>query len=287
MPSVRELVQAVVDGLAVGTSYAILALAFTILWATVRTINLALLQVVAIGGLTAYAFAGAGAPIAFLAAAGASLVVGLITYYVAVETTIRKGLLYPIIASLGAGLLLQGGMSLIAGDDLRVMPALLPTGVAEVGGIFIGSTALTVAAITGGFVLTVAMLARFTSLGLAFRASAWEPELAVAYGVNVRRVRLLSAGAASVAAGLAGACAAVLAGSVSPYLGAAAGLNGLVAMLIGGAGNAVGAIIGGLLVGLLAALAAVFISSSMQGVVSLGMLFLIMVVKPAGLMRER
>jgi branched-subunit amino acid ABC-type transport system permease component len=287
MPSFTELAQALVDGLAVGSSYAILALAFTILWATVRTVNLALLQIVAVGGLVAYEFAGSGVVVAFTAAIVASLVLALASHLIAVQSTISKGLLYPIIASLGVGLLLQAAMTLTAGDDVRVMPDLLPTGVLEVGGVFIGWTPLIVFAITGGFLVAAGLIARFTTLGLSFRAAAWQPQLAMAYGVNVRWVRLISAGAAGVAAGLAGACAGILAGSVSPFTGAATGLNGLVGMLIGGAGNPVGAVLGGLLVGVLQALGAVFVSSSMQGVISLSLLFLIMILRPSGLMKER
>lgn len=287
MPSFSEITQALVDGLAVGSSYAILALAFTVLWATVRTVNLALLQVVAVGGLVAFALADAGVVVAFLGAMVVGLIFGLVTHVVAVQSTIKKGLLYPIIASLGVGLLIQGGMSLAAGDDVRVMPDLLPTGVIEVEGIFIGWTPLIVFLVTAAFVGVIAALARFTRLGLGFRASAWQPELAQAYGINVRGVRLFSAGAAGVAAGLAGACAGILAGSVSPYAGAATGLNGLVAMLIGGAGNPIGAVLGGLLVGVLQAFGGLFVSSSMQGVISLALLFLVMILRPSGLMKER
>ncbi len=287
MPSFSEVLQALVDGLAQGSSYAILALAFTVLWATVRTVNMALLQVVAVGGLVAFALADAGVVVAFLAAMVVGLGFGLVTHVVAVQSTIKKGLLYPIIASFGVGLLIQGGMSLTAGDDVKVMPDLLPEGVIEVSGIFIGWTPLIVFLITTGFVLLIAAIARFTKLGLGFRASAWQPELAQAYGINVRGVRLFSAGAAGVAAGLAGACAGILAGSVSPYAGALTGLNGLVAMLIGGAGNPVGAVLGGLLVGVLQAFGGLFVSSSMQGVISLALLFLVMILRPSGLMKER
>jgi branched-subunit amino acid ABC-type transport system permease component len=141
--------------------------------------------------------------------------------------------------------------------------------------------------------ITVLLLAaatlvmRYTRLGLAFRASSWSPEIAAAYGVNVGLVRFCSAAAAAALAGLAGVFAAVLAGSVSPFLGSAAGLKGIVAMLIGGAGNLPGAVIGGLSIGVIEALSGQVVSGSTSQVVSYAVLFLVMVARPSGLMKER
>lgn len=279
--------QALADGMAIGASYALLALAFTLLWATVRTVNLALLQTLAISALVCFAMARFGAPVAFAAAAVTGLGVGIATHLVAVQSTISKGQLYPIIASLGVGLLLQGGMSLTVGDNLRTMPTLLPSGLLRLQGVFISWASLIILLVTVICLFGIAALSRVTTLGLAFRASAWQPALAATYGVDVRRIRLISAGAAGALTGLSGAFTAVLGGSVSPTLGASAGLNGLVGMLIGGAGNPAGAVVGGLTVGGLQSLAGEFAPTSIKGIVSLALLFLILIVRPSGLMRER
>jgi branched-chain amino acid transport system permease protein len=127
MPSITQLLQSLSDGLATGASYAVLALAFTVLWATVRTVNMAILQLVTVGGVVAYYAAGAGAVVAFLAGIGAATGLGLITHYSAVRPTLKNGQIYPIIATLGVGLLITGGISLIFGEDLQTVPPLLPT----------------------------------------------------------------------------------------------------------------------------------------------------------------
>jgi branched-chain amino acid transport system permease protein len=287
VPGSREIAQAIFDGLSAGASYALLALAFSILWATVRTVNLALIQVVAIGAMAAYAAAPMRAVPALGAAALMGLVAGLLTHYIAIATTLRKGLLVPIIASLGVGLVLQSSMSLTIGDEVRRMPRLLPDGSLQLFGAFLGWGQLIVLAITAGALIVCAAVARLTSIGLSFRATAWRPQLASAYGVDTRRVRLISAAAAAAASGLAGGCIAILSGSASPVTGADAGLSGLVAMLIGGAGNPLGAVVGGLTVGLLDSLGGTIFSTSLQSVLSLGLLFIIMISRPSGLMKER
>jgi branched-chain amino acid transport system permease protein len=96
-------------------------------------------------------------------------------------------------------------------------------------------------------------------------------------------------GAALVAAlfiGLAGVFIGLMAGSVSPLMGAAAGLKGMVAMLIGGAGNLPGAVVGGLAVGVIESVSAQYVSSSFSGAAAFAVLFLVMVLKPSGLMKE-
>lgn len=287
MASGASLVQAVVDGITNGASYAILALAFSLLWATVRTVNMALLQCVTIGGFFAYEGASHGAVVAVVYGVLAATVAGLITHYVAVAPTLRKGQIYPIIASLGAGLLIQGALSWGFGDSLRSLPQVLPIDGSYVGSIFIGWNAVVVVCIVAFLLIVAAGTMRFTSVGLAFRAASWAPGLANAYGVNVPSVRLVSAAGAGALAGLAGVFVALLGGSVDPTLGASVGLTGIVAMLIGGAGNLVGAVFGGLAVGVIESLSGQFVSTSLSQAVSYAVLFLVMVVRPSGLMRER
>lgn len=287
MPNVGQLIQALMDGVANGSNYAIIALAFSLLWATMRTLNMALIQTVMVGGIFAYYGASHGILPAILFGVGAAAVVGTGTHYISVESTVKKGLIYPIIASLGLGALIQGVASLTFGDNLRPAPEVLPAGGVEVGPAFVGWDSIVTTSMVALLLIAVSCIMKWTSLGLAFRAASWSPDLAQAYGVNVSLVRFASASAAAIAAGFAGTFAVLTDGSVSPTLGAGIALTGLVAMLIGGAGNLVGSVFGGLLVGLIEAMSGLFVSGSISHAISFLMLFLVMVVKPSGLMKER
>jgi branched-chain amino acid transport system permease protein len=287
MPGFIDYLQAAVDGLMIGSIYALVAVSFAVLWASIRTVNLGLLQVAALGGMVSYGLSDLGSIPALVGGALAATVVGLVTHLVAVRPLLERWALLPIIASLGAGLLVRGGVILVAGNDSRRMPPLVPTGTLEIQGVFFRRAGLVVIAITLVFVLSAIILTKRSQIGLAFRASSWSPEIASAYGISTERVRLGSAVAASFSIGLAGVLGGVLAGSVSPFMGEANGLKGLVAMLLGGAGNLVGALVAGLLVGVLESGAGLFVSSAMKNVVSFGMLFLVMVFKPSGLFKER
>lgn len=287
MPSLTRVLQALVDGLMIGSLYALVAVSFSILWASVRTVNLGLLQVSAMGGVVAYSLSANGTVIALLGGVLAAGAAGLIVHLVAIRPFLKKWALLPIVASLGAGLLVRGAVIFFFGEEPKRMPQLLPTGVWEISGVFIRRTGTIVLVVALFFVLLALYLTAKSKVGLAFRASSWNSDIARAYGVNIERVRLGSAFAAAIAVGLVGVLTGVLAGSVHPYLGEANGLKGLVAMLLGGAGNLPGALLAGLLVGMLESGAGMFVSSAMKNVVSFGLLFVVMIVKPSGLLRER
>jgi len=287
MPSFTRILQAVVDGLMVGSLYALVAVSFSILWASVRTVNLGLLQVSAMGGIVAYSLSQYGAVVALCGGVIAAGAGGLIVHLVAIRPFLKKWALLPIVASLGAGLLVRGAVIFFFGEEPKRMPQLVPTGTWEISGIFVRRTGVIVLAVALAFVLLALYLTAKSLIGLAFRASSWNSDIARAYGVDTERIRLGSAAAAAVAIGLAGVLTGVLAGSVHPYMGEANGLKGMVAMLLGGAGNLVGALLAGLLVGMLESGAGMFVSSAMKNVVSFGLLFLVMVVKPSGLLKER
>jgi branched-chain amino acid transport system permease protein len=287
MPSLTRVMQALVDGLMIGSLYALVAVSFSILWASVRTVNLGLLQVSAMGGVVAYSLSANGTVIALFGGVLAAGAAGLIVHLVAIRPFLKKWALLPIVASLGAGLLVRGAVIFFFGEEPKRMPQLLPTGVWEISGVFIRRTGTIVLVVALIFVLLALYLTAKSRVGLAFRASSWNSDIARAYGINIERVRLGSAFAAAISIGLVGVLTGVLAGSVHPYLGEANGLKGLVAMLLGGAGNLPGALLAGLLVGMLESGAGMFVSSAMKNVVSFGLLFFVMIVKPSGLLKER
>jgi len=287
MPSFTRIIQALVDGLMAGSLYALVAVSFSILWASVRTVNLGLLQVSAMGGVVAYSLSANGAIIALVGGVLAAGAGGLIVHLVSIRPFLKKWALLPIVASLGAGLLVRGAVIVFFGEEPKRMPELVPTGSWDLGGIFVRRTGVIVLAVAMAFVLLALFLTAKSRIGLAFRASSWNSDIARAYGVDTEKVRLGSALAAAIAIGLAGVLTGVLAGSVHPYMGEANGLKGMVAMLLGGAGNLLGALLAGLLVGMLESGAGMFVSSAMKNVVSFGLLFLVMVVKPSGLLKER
>ena len=285
MPSEREISQAVFDGISTGAYYAVTALAFSVLWATVRTVNLALIQVVAIGAITTALLAPQGAVVALLGACVAGLVAGVATHYTAVATTVRHGFIAPVIATLGVGLVLEGLMSVTVGDNTRAVDVNLPDSSVTLLGAQMTWPHIIVLGVITAVLVGYGIIARLTPLGLAFRATAWNRELADAYGVNVRRVQFVSASGAALVAGLTGWCIAVVGGNASPVTGAEVGLYGILAMLIGGAGNPVGAVLGGLTVGLINSFGATIVSSSVQSQLSLGLIFCILILRPTGLLK--
>jgi len=283
---VTYFAQALLDGLSAGATYALIAIAFSLVWATVRTVNLALLQVLSCAGMLAYLGAQHGVVLAFVYGLLGAVVIGVASHFVAIVPTLSKGQIYPIITSLGFGLLLTAGLVAIFGDLLRPVPPVLPEGGARLGGTYLSWGAVLQIAVALVLVVAAIVVMRSSRVGLAFRSSAWAPDLAGAYGVNLPAVRLGSAVVSSLLIGLAGVFIALTAGSVGPLLGATAGLKGMVAMLIGGAGNLPGAVVGGLAVGLVESVSLQYTTSALSGAIAFAVLFALMVLKPSGLMKE-
>lgn len=282
------LIQYALDGLMTGAVYAIIALAFSLVWASMRTVNLALLQIAGVGAMAAYGLGGVGGPIvALLGAATAAALVALASYYVAIRPTLKRWRLIPIVATLGFGVLIEGLLSRFAGAGVRPMPPLLPTGSFAVGDVYVRRAGVVVLLVVIAMLAAAMTVLRRSKVGLAFRASSWSPEIAEANGVNIEAVRVWSTVASGVYAGIAGALIGVLAGSVSPFAGFSTGLKGIVAMLVGGAGNPLGAVVGGTLIGVSESMVGGIVSNAIKGVISFGVLLLVMLLRPHGIMQER
>jgi branched-chain amino acid transport system permease protein len=275
------------DGILAGTIYALVALGFTITWSSMRVVSLAQPSLLAIGAATGYLAADAGiAPAAAAAAAGAAAI-GYVAYVVAIKPLAQVSLLSVMVSTLGAGIIIEGILALFSGTDPIGMPSLLPAGGWVVGPFYFRRAAVIVAVIAFVMLALALYISKKTRIGLAFRAAAWAPDVGSAHGINIAAVRTGSILFASAYAGLAGFFVAVLFGSWSPYMGLALALPALIGMLVGGAGNLMGAVLGGLTLGVIQSVSSAHITSSLSNLVAFGVLIGLMVIRPQGLLSER
>jgi branched-chain amino acid transport system permease protein len=288
MPDAHSYVQALVDGLSTGSGYALVAMSFSALWASIRSVNMALLQVGSVAAVTTYALGSAGDAAAVVGGVLVAVIVGLGTHLISVRPFLSRGHITPIISSFGAGLAVQGILVLCIGVNNVSLSNVLPSGVFQVGGYFLRSASAIDLAVAAGVAIVALGIVRLTSIGLAFRAVSRSPDIALANGINVERVRLGSAAVASGLVGLTGILIGATASSAGPYdaTAQALGLTGLLAMLLGGAGNLAASVLAGLFVGVLDSGTQLFISSDLNTVVSLGLLLVVLVIRPNGLGRE-
>lgn len=277
--------QLVVSGLAVGGIYALLALAYALVYRSTRVINFAQGDLAALGAFVAFALAGS-------ADVGVLAIVGGIVFTIALSIGIerlafrplyRSEPIYVIVSSIALVFVLQGIMEKAWGSRGRSIDPLI-SGSLHVGGLFIRYQYLVILGVVA--VVTVGLLRFFkTRYGIAMRASAENPDVAGLVGVSRGTMTVISYAIAGGLTGLAGALAAPTM-LLSPTMGANIGLIALIAAIVGGLGNFAGALVAGLGMGVVQSFTSYYIGGGYVTIVLFAVLVLLLVVKPSGIFGE-
>jgi len=249
---VADLFQPLADGVMLGATYSLLGLGFTLIFGVLRRLNLAFGPTVLVGiyagSLWHWARPGSLWPVAALTVAGAVLA-GLYVERCSFSALARQAPVVSMISSFAVSMQLQELVTLVAPSRTMPYPApdWLPT--IELGPILLRSDGLLMWG--GASLLTAALflLLYRTRFGVAIRALTDSREGAALMGVNVTAVGAAAFLIASAAGGAAGILIAASQQQVTPYFGLWATVKGLTAMLLGGAGSLMGAVVGGLILG--------------------------------------
>jgi branched-chain amino acid transport system permease protein len=282
------LAQQLINGLALGSVYALVAIGLSLVWATAKLLDFAFGEIFMLGGLLTWTFAvGAGLPL--LPSMGLALAVaGLVGW--AMERGVYARLfdadhVIVLIATIGMSMILKDGATKIWGSETFIFPELFG-GTWRVGPVVVRTHFVF---IIGAATLLIAvfhwLIAR-TRLGLALRAVAENRRVAAMMGVGV--VRMLAV--AFAISYLLGAAAGALIGPIH-YVATTGGttmmIKGVAAAVLGGFGSLPGALVGGLVIGLIEALAAGFLSSAFKDVIVFAVFMAVLFVRPSGLLGER
>jgi branched-chain amino acid transport system permease protein len=282
------LAQQLVNGLALGSIYALVAIGLSLVWATAKLLDFAFGEVFMLGGILTWTFAvGAGLPLLVSMVLALTLAAGL-------GWLVERGVYFRLfdadhvivlIATIGMSMLLKDGATKIWGSETRVFPVLF-AGTWHVGDLVIRTH---FAFIIGAALVLIAAfhaLVGYTRMGLALRAVAENRRVAAMMGVRV--VRMLAV--AFAISYLLGAAAGALIGPIH-YIATTGGttmmIKGVAAAVLGGFGSLPGALAGGLCIGLLEALAAGFVSSAFKDVIVFAVFIGVLLVRPSGLLGAR
>lgn len=245
------LLQQLVNGLTVGSLYALMALGLTMVYGVLRVLHIAHAAVFtlgAYGGL--WAFQATGSFWAALAGAMASAVLaGLAMERWVYWPLLAKPPIATLIASIGVFIGLEEVFRIVAGPQPYSLdvPLLLPD--VRVGPVLVTAPQLLVIAVTVALLGALWLFITRTPLGLALRATSQDRDMAAACGMNVRRVVTLNFALGSALAGAAGVLVGIYYNSVSPTMGGVTGYKGLAIIVLGGMGSIPGTVLGALLVG--------------------------------------
>ncbi|HXF57990.1 MAG TPA: branched-chain amino acid ABC transporter permease [Actinomycetota bacterium] len=292
-------VQHLINGLTIGAVYALIAVGFSLVWATLRSVNFAhgdlymLGAYVALGiGNVVAASAGGWHPaLAVLVILLAAAVTGLIVS-VGIERAIFRPLrrapeAVPILATLGASILIQNVVFLAFGSAFNSFPLSLPRGPFTIAGARANVMQVAMVGLAVLVILGLHVFLGRTKLGTAMRATSWDREVAALMGVDVNRVIQVAFAIAGALAGAAGAFVGFYYGVITFFMGFLAAVKGFTAAVFGGFGNVRGALLGGLLLGVFEALAAGYVSGRWKDAIAFVVLILIILVRPTGIIGER
>ena len=299
------LLQQLINGLTLGSIYALVALGYTMVYGIMELINFAHGEIVMIGALTALAviqaLAGVALPgplillVGVLSAIPVCMAVGFSVERIAYRPLRKAPRLAPLITAIGVSIVLQNLAMLIWGKQYISFPAVFTATPMHLGGATITDLQIFIILLSALIMAALLVLVQNTRLGRAMRATAQNPQVAGLMGVNIDRIISLTFVIGSALAAVAGVMVSAYYGLAHYHMGFLLGLKAFTAAVLGGIGNIAGAMLGGLLLGIIESLGAGyigdltggFLGSNYQDVFAFFVLILVLVFRPSGLLGER
>jgi len=277
----------VLNGLQLGSIYALVALGYTMVYGIILLLNFAHGDIIMFGSYVAWIALvqlGLNPAIAVLLAIFGCVVLGVLIDKVAYAPLREAPRLSILITAIGVSYLLENGVQLLLGADAKVVPSIIDLGTVQVFGSTLSGTALLTVAVTLVATVVLTLLVQKTRLGKAMRAVSEDMGAARLMGVNVNSTISFTFAVGSALAGIAAILYSMAYQQVSPTMGVMLGTKAFVAAVLGGIGSIPGAVIGGLIVGFSEVFVAAFGLSVWQDAVVFLLLILVLVVKPTGLL---
>jgi branched-chain amino acid transport system permease protein len=278
--------QQVLNGLMIGSTYAIVALGFSLVFSVMRVVNMAHPEFFMAGAFGAYVTITYVTRNFFGVLVGGIVVaaaVGLVVERLAIRPVRGRYIMIPFIATSGVGIALQHGAERIFGSDPVLVPAVMPSVSYDLGPLSVTRMQLVTLGTAAVLMLALRYYVRSTKWGRATRAVAERPDVAAAFGVDVNLVSRLTIGISALMAGAAGVTIGLLYTSAWAFMGGLYGLKSFVCMLVAGNRYIEGVMVIGLLLGVLEALVSGYVTSTLRDAVAFGVLVVVLVFKPKGL----
>jgi len=304
----ETLLQQILNGLVVGSVYALVALGYTMVYGILGLINFAHGEVLMIGALSALttisALLGVAPglhPVLLLAAGVLVAIPTCMTVAFLMERLAYRRLrnaprLAPLITAIGVSFLLQTLAMIVWGRNYHTFPQLIPTEPLQpIEGVYISPVQISIIVVSALLMAGMVALVNRTRLGRAMRATAENHRVASLMGVDVNRVIALTFGLGAALAAVAGVMFASNYGIAHYAMGFMPGLKAFTAAVLGGIGNLAGAMLGGIVLGLVEAIGAGYIedlsfgllNSSYQDIFAFVILGAVLIFRPTGLLGER
>jgi len=295
---VSTLLQQILNGLSLGSIYALIALGYTMVYGILKLINFAHGEVFMIGAYAGYfgslalgvlGYGAAGFPlylavVVLLFAMAAAALLGVSIEFLAYRPVRSAPRLTPLITAIGVSLFLQNAAMLLFSPNPRPYPPILREVRFELGGVIVTNVKLTIFAVAIALMLGLNWFIQRTWTGKAMRAVSTNLDAARLMGVDTDRIIRATFAVGSALAAAGGILFGLDQIIINPLMGVLTGLKAFVAAVLGGIGNIRGAVLGGLLIGLAEQLTAGYLSPDYRDAVTFVILIVILILRPEGLL---
>jgi branched-chain amino acid transport system permease protein len=287
----QQFIQQVINGLALGSMYALIALGYTMVYGIIKLINFAHGDILMVGAYVAYLILAVmgvtplSLTIALILSMAVCAIMGVVIEKLAYKPLRNSPRITVLITAIGVSLLLENGFRTLPFVGPNVRPFPQPANKMFVlGGINISSILIIELIVSIVLMGILTYVVNYTKIGKAMRAVSHDTGAAQLMGINVNNIISFTFAIGSALAAAAGMLFAIVYPQIEPYMGIMPGLKAFIAAVVGGIGNVPGAMIGGFIIAIAETLTKGFISSKLADAIVFGLLILVLVVKPSGIM---
>ena len=281
------MLQQLVNGLILGSVYALLALGYTMVYGIIKLINFAHGDIYMIGAFMGYYLINILKFDFFLSLILAMIgtaILGVVIEFLAYRPLRNSTRIAALITAIGVSFLLQNGMIFFVGANTRSFPQVIKTVRFNLGPISISNIQLLILGISIFLMVALQFIVQKTKMGKAMRAVSVDSDAAQLMGINVNRTISFTFALGSALAGAAGVLIALYYNSLEPLMGMTPGIKSFVAAVLGGIGIIPGAALGGFVIGLLETFATALGLSDFRDAIVYAILIVILLIRPAGIL---
>ena len=286
MDFTHQLVQQLINGISLGSIYALIALGYTIIYGIIKLINFAHGDIYMVGayiGFLAITRCGLGVVTALLISMVVTGLLGMLVEKLAYKPLRNAPRISVLITAIGVSFFLEYTSMYFVSPTPRTFPATFDNVVFNIGSFVVNGQQLLIFGITFVLMVLLTYIVQKTKTGKAMRAASFDVETAQLMGIDSNRIISLTFGIGSSLAAAAGVLVGIYYNSIDPLMGIMPGLKAFVAAVLGGIGILPGAVVGGLILGVIEALVAGFISSTFRDAAAFAILILVLLFRPTGL----
>ena len=290
-----NFIQTLISGLSLGSIYALIALGYTMVYGIAKMLNFAHGDVIMVGAYLVI-FAGdsalknhLGLPgwLAILISIALCSLLGVLIEFLAYKPLRKAAPLAVLITAIGVSYFLQNVALLIFGSEQKAFPAIISLPPVTVGQVSVNGITLVTLLVTGAIMIALTLFINKTKIGKAMRAVSEDKEAAELMGISVNRTISVTFAIGSALAAVASIFFGASYVYIRPTTGAMPGIKAFTAAVFGGIGSIPGAMLGGILLGVIEQFSKAYISTLWADAIVFGVLVLVLVVRPTGLLGKK